>query len=947
MGGAMNYNNMLWAAVRIVFCVLSSFWLAGVLISQDEFVRQKFRDVIQAAMSKTFECSFTTDIESICVPTSTITLSNVSVYEQPGVMPWCWTAPTITVHISWYGLLVKRILVMDIIAHHVQLSGYAQWRHVDSLGSACPLIHHLQLLANPPGNTGGFVVRRFMITDGTLLIKTYDGWHFTTALTAVTTLIKQQDKKNSNRLRLQVVGGIVKHGDATMVRNITGEINTGQVLGSDQSETTIMVHVLFPAYGSYKWYTRIDSKQVVSRMSSLPLFLNFGYKQHITTVNEATVAFDNNSRKLEGSWFIDAALLRVFSKNHYDGSGVIRGTWHSTLTHFTQDFCARGTWQNIMVNSYAVPDGQGVVSWDVKKPHVLISRLRLTTIPDYQLVLRYDYDKQRCHFRGHSCRAGLIPLLQNWFIDGNHIHGAFSIMPSLALYAVVPLVYKTDTDMQRIITEHRVRMHDQHLSITGNNRSEYRYQAEGEQENGTWHIRKGTCYKHGKRVAGLTGYADEHKQYHLNGFITPTLVYDLLYKKSDQFYQKGIGSFDVTIQPDSIAGTLGWHGGTLTIPHTTLLLQKGVLAGHYDVHTSDLYIDNLRGDFVQGHVVMRHGHFMFRDHHLVYAFVPLDIQHLSLGSSDQGFMALVTAFLMVRYEHGWALHGSVTADRLLVRANILSSSDLADRLYTVLPDVSSMMGFFSSDQGSSSGATTFDIHFATQQHAQVMTPFIEAVCAIEGRLLGTLIDPQLQARITLLQGSINFPYAPLFIKHGLVHILPSMPTNPTIDLVAQNSIKGYTVTMNVTGEVSDPLLVWNSSPVLQHEQIIALLLGGSPDSGLALALPLSLPDTVHQMLFSASSSMPTTAEYVKKIFAPLNKVRIVPSVTEQSGRGGLRGRVALEFDDRWRCMIEKNFNLTEDTRLELDYAVSDDADVRVFRDERGDVGSEIQLRWKF
>jgi len=48
-----------------------------------------------------------------------------------------------------------------------------------------------------------------------------------------------------------------------------------------------------------------------------------------------------------------------------------------------------------------------------------------------------------------------------------------------------------------------------------------------------------------------------------------------------------------------------------------------------------------------------------------------------------------------------------------------------------------------------------------------------------------------------------------------------------------------------------------------------------------------------------------------------------------------------------QVLIQKNFSLTEDTKFELEYFFSDDITLRAIRDERRDIGGEVELRWKF
>ena len=46
-------------------------------------------------------------------------------------------------------------------------------------------------------------------------------------------------------------------------------------------------------------------------------------------------------------------------------------------------------------------------------------------------------------------------------------------------------------------------------------------------------------------------------------------------------------------------------------------------------------------------------------------------------------------------------------------------------------------------------------------------------------------------------------------------------------------------------------------------------------------------------------------------------------------------------------MIQNNFNLSEDTRFEVEYMLSDDISLKGGRDEHRDITGEVEMRWKF
>jgi hypothetical protein len=146
--------------------------------------------------------------------------------------------------------------------------------------------------------------------------------------------------------------------------------------------------------------------------------------------------------------------------------------------------------------------------------------------------------------------------------------------------------------------------------------------------------------------------------------------------------------------------------------------------------------------------------------------------------------------------------------------------------------------------------------------------------------------------------------------------------------------------LHATGSLQDPQIIFESSPPLSEEQIIALLLVGNQES-LQAAVPAIIMQNIKSMVFN-----PEQSEVRSDWLTHLQQIHLVPSFSDQTGRGGLRG--ALEIDsERWRAKVQKNFSLSEDTRFEIEYLLSDDVSLRGIRDEHRDVGGEVEIRWKF
>ena len=174
--------------------------------------------------------------------------------------------------------------------------------------------------------------------------------------------------------------------------------------------------------------------------------------------------------------------------------------------------------------------------------------------------------------------------------------------------------------------------------------------------------------------------------------------------------------------------------------------------------------------------------------------------------------------------------------------------------------------------------------------------------------------------------------------------MPHDLDNPAIELHAKGKVKRYTISMYVHGTLQDPHITFVSTPPLGQEQIITLLLGGSETGSLSFVMPSFIMRNVQNLVFGSEQ---VSSGFEKYVLSPLRYIRIVPIFTDQTGRGGFRGAIEIDASDQLRAVIQKNFSLSEDTRFEVEYQVSDEISLRGLKDERGDIGGEIEMRFTF
>jgi hypothetical protein len=322
---------------------------------------------------------------------------------------------------------------------------------------------------------------------------------------------------------------------------------------------------------------------------------------------------------------------------------------------------------------------------------------------------------------------------------------------------------------------------------------------------------------------------------------------------------------------------------------------------------------------------------------LTFMHVPVLVNSLMLNM-EQGLFAKVSGYaLLSKKEHAPAdIAANIIIDRAYMKENLLSGTFHKNLFrYTGGPFAS-----YHAD-------TTCDIRITSRVPMRVKTPFLETAVRVNMQVKNNFKDPQVTGSIDLLSGFLAFPYRPLYITKGTIYFLPNQLNDPSIELVAKNKIKKYNVELQVSGSLQNHQISLDAAPNLTEEQIVALLLVGSEEESLNIVMPALIMQNLQTVMFGYDQSSRAVDKVFNNLLQPFNRIHVVPSFSDKTGRGGLRGAIEIDVNDRWRALIQKNFSLTEDTRIEVEYLVSDEISVRGVANERHDVGAEVEMRWKF
>lgn len=217
------------------------------------------------------------------------------------------------------------------------------------------------------------------------------------------------------------------------------------------------------------------------------------------------------------------------------------------------------------------------------------------------------------------------------------------------------------------------------------------------------------------------------------------------------------------------------------------------------------------------------------------------------------------------------------------------------------------------------------MHICTENPIKMRTGEINAQVVIDMISKGLLSNPQFFGSISCAEGELLFPYKPLFISKAHLLFSGSLQ-NANLEIFAKNTIKNYFISMHAGGTLDHYSLFFDATPHLTKSQIISLLMFGTTEGSLGVFMP--------------------------SLFSPRLKlgsfdIHFTPGFSDKSARGGIRGALEIAVNNRLHATILKNFTLSEDTRFEFSYDVSDAVSVRAIRDERRDIAGEIEMRWKF
>ncbi len=188
---------------------------------------------------------------------------------------------------------------------------------------------------------------------------------------------------------------------------------------------------------------------------------------------------------------------------------------------------------------------------------------------------------------------------------------------------------------------------------------------------------------------------------------------------------------------------------------------------------------------------------------------------------------------------------------------------------------------------------------------------------------GPVGDPLVSGRVTATSGTLNFRNDRYEITRALMDLPPQRQADPIINIQGESQIRGYRVTVGLTGPLSQPQAVISSEPALPQADVVSLITTGQLATGDTSTSILSQSGlgTATSLLTDALINAPAQRA-TSKLFG-LSRFEINPVISGTGSTPAARLTVGKRINKDLSVTYSTNVTSDPNQILAVEYRVSD------------------------
>ena len=125
----------------------------------------------------------------------------------------------------------------------------------------------------------------------------------------------------------------------------------------------------------------------------------------------------------------------------------------------------------------------------------------------------------------------------------------------------------------------------------------------------------------------------------------------------------------------------------------------------------------------------------------------------------------------------------------------------------------------------------FDVVGKGDAFLRVRSPYCRALVSANLTLGGTFIKPELLGHLRVASGDVLFPSVKMDLDNGEAYIERTRPHEVQLDFSGIAQVSSYVITMEVSQSLTDPSVLFSSTPNLPSSEIVRLLATGGISGG--------------------------------------------------------------------------------------------------------------------